>query len=348
MDVKIVEWRDIAGFNKYEISDEGKVKNKNSGKEVKPHYDGKYWRIGLVGDTRNSEDKYPQHQLSIHRLLAAAFIENDDERRIYIDHIDSNRDNYDIINLRWCTAAENKSYGHDTKGRKAILQLNMQGDLIKRWESASAIKDAHPDFSVQHISSCCLGRKNRKSHKNFKWAYETEIVKKVVRDLFDDEEFVNIGTFDEFDFQDYFVSNYGLMKNSRGMMLTGFDDRGYVYYALYDKRTGKSHQIKAHRVVAFKFCPGRTAEKNIVNHIDEVRGNSYYKNLEWVTPRENSEHSLSAKVEKLDINGKVLAIYASLNLAAASVGATSRCAPSISTCCHGKQKTAWGYKWRLA
>ena len=300
MDTEVVEWRDIAGFNKYEISNEGKVKNKNSSKEVKPQYDGKYWRIGLITDTKNDEGKFPPQRMSLHKLIAETFIENENERQRYVDHIDSNRDNYDMENLRWVTASENKSYGHDAKGRKAILQLNMQGELIKRWESATAIKEAHPDFSVHHISSCCLGREHRKSHKKFKWAYETETVKKVVRDLYEDEIFVNIGTFDEFDFQDYFVSNYGLVKNSRGMMLTGFEDRGYVVYTLYDKRTGKSHQIKAHRAVAFKFCPGRTEERNIVNHRDEVRNNNKHTNLEWLTQKENAEYSLSVQVEKLN------------------------------------------------
>ena len=348
MDTENVECRGIAGFNKYEISNEGKVKNKNSGKELKPQYDGKYWRIGLTVDTKNKEGKCPQQLLALHRLIAAAFIENEDERQKYID---SHRDNFDIKNLRWVTAGENKTFGHDFKGRKAVLQLNMQGELIKRWESATAIKEAHPDFSVHHISSCCLGRKNCKSHKKFKWAYETESIKKVVRDLYDDEVFKNIGTFDEFDFQDYFVSNYGLIKNTRGMMLTGFDERGYVNYTLYDKLTGISHQIKAHRAVAFKFCPGRTAERNIVNHIDEVRNNNYYKNLEWLTQRENAEHSLSVKVEKLHLNGNWIATFSSMTAAAESINAQTswRCMPSISNCCNNKkQKTAYGFKWRYA
>lgn len=341
----MVEWRDIAGFNKYEISNEGKVKNKNSGKELKPQYDGKYWRIGLTVDTKNEAGKCPQQLLALHRLIAAAFIENEDERQRYIDHIDSNRDNFDIKNLRWVSASENKTFGHDTKGRKAVLQLNMQGELIRRWESATAIKEAHPDFSVHHISSCCLGRKNCKSHKKFKWAYETETVKKVVRDLYDDEVFMNIGTFDEFDFQDYFVSNYGLIKNTRGMMLTASDDRGYVTYTLYDKHTGISHQIRAHRAVAFKFCPGRTAERNIVNHIDEIRNNNDFKNLEWLTTQENAEHSLSKAVNQLTLSGMFVKRHNSITLAAQSININQA---NISNMLIGRTKSAGGYKWQYA
>ena len=343
MEDEVVEWRDIAGFNKYEISNEGKVKNKNSEKELKPQYDGKYWRIGLRVDTKNNDKKCLQQNMALHRLIAAAFIENEGERKWYVDHIDSNRDNYDIKNLRYVTASENKSYGHDAKGRKAILQFNMQGELIKRWESATAIKEAHPDFSVHHISSCCLGRKNCKSHKKFKWAYEMETVKKVARDLYEDEEFVNIGTFDDFDFQDYFVSNYGLIKNTRGMMLTAHDDKGYLCYTLYDKRTGKSHQIRAHRAVAFKFCSGRTEDKNVVNHKDENRSNNKHTNLEWLTQKENSEHSLAKAVNQLTMSGVFVKRHRSITLAAQSINIKQA---YISNMLIGRSKSACGYKWQ--
>lgn len=239
-------------------------------------------RIGLMEDVRNDAGKFSRRKVAVHRLVARAFIPQDDERQKYIDHIDSNRDNSDMKNLRWVNASQNKTYGYDTKGRKVVLQLDMQGNLIKRWASAVAIKEAHADYNIGHISSVCLKRKGSHSHKGFKWAYETETVKKEVRNLYEDEEFVNIGTFDDYDFQDYFVSSYGMIKNARGMVLRPFDDRGYVAYMLYDKHTGKSHQVLAHRAVAFKFCSGRTAERNIVDHRDEVRDNNNKNNLRWV------------------------------------------------------------------
>ena len=74
-----------------------------------------------------SEDQNGYLHLSIkyrkvnkHRLIAIQWIDNDDtETKIQIDHIDRNRLNNHISNLRWVTALEN------CKNRtKTIRQLN--------------------------------------------------------------------------------------------------------------------------------------------------------------------------------------------------------------------------------
>lgn len=57
-------------------------------------------------------------------------------------------------------------------------------------------------------------------------------------------------------------------------------------------------KTKVHRLVAIAFCDGRSEERNEVNHIDYNRTNNYYKNLEWVTHRENVQHSKSHYIPK--------------------------------------------------
>lgn len=47
------------------------------------------------------------HGRLLHRLLATQFIPNPDGKQ-YIDHIDRNRANNDLSNLRWCSCSENQ------------------------------------------------------------------------------------------------------------------------------------------------------------------------------------------------------------------------------------------------
>ena len=76
--------------------------------------------------------------MKMHRLVAFAFIENDDpEHKIEIDHIDENKSNNNIDNLRWCTGAENTEYYKTTDARdyhsklRATHKLRMQEAQVK-------------------------------------------------------------------------------------------------------------------------------------------------------------------------------------------------------------------------
>jgi len=62
-------WRDIINFkNKYEISNAGEIRNKNTGRILKPGKDGNgYLRIGLCKDGKM---KY----FSVHRLVLESFL----------------------------------------------------------------------------------------------------------------------------------------------------------------------------------------------------------------------------------------------------------------------------------
>jgi hypothetical protein len=100
-------WKDINDFEGiYEISNKGRIKaayrQGNRCRLLKPHL-GKngYYDVLL----RNKEIK---KKITIHRLLGLHFIENDDPINKYmIDHIDRNRTNNNLDNLRWVTPLEN-------------------------------------------------------------------------------------------------------------------------------------------------------------------------------------------------------------------------------------------------
>ena len=64
-----------------------------------------------------------------HRLIALQFIENDDpENKTQIDHIDRNKFNNSIINLRWCTAVENANNKNQMKRQKDVFLKELPDD----------------------------------------------------------------------------------------------------------------------------------------------------------------------------------------------------------------------------
>jgi len=110
------EWKTTIENSNYEVSNKGNVRNKTTGKILK---------YCLCGVNRNycmlrlgKGKKY-----SIHRLVANAFIPNDDELKNEIDHIDRNSLNNNVENLRWVTRKEN-AMNRDGKYISIINQYN--------------------------------------------------------------------------------------------------------------------------------------------------------------------------------------------------------------------------------
>ena len=74
--------------------------------------------------------------------------------------------------------------------------------------------------------------------------------------------------------------------------LNGEKSRGYLFVILFDKDK-KTHNMRIHRLVAEHFLENPDKDNLIfVDHIDGNKTNNYYKNLEWVTPLENTRRAV--------------------------------------------------------
>ena len=89
----------IKDFPTYTIDEDGTITNKH-GRIMAQRLNHKgYFRVGLYKNGK-------QYYRFVHRLLGEAFIPNPDNKPC-IDHIDRNRQNNSLDNLRWATLSEN-------------------------------------------------------------------------------------------------------------------------------------------------------------------------------------------------------------------------------------------------
>ena len=101
------QWRDVEGYDgMYQVSDLGRVRSHKRGewRVMRPGKSNKgYLRVGLFRDGKAKNYK-------IHRLVAQAFIQNDDESKTQINHIDECKQNNRLWNLEYCTPQYNNTY----------------------------------------------------------------------------------------------------------------------------------------------------------------------------------------------------------------------------------------------
>lgn len=160
-------WKPVIGYeNRYLVSKDGQIYSNYIKRIMKFNItkDG-YYSIKLKDD-----NKYTHHM--VHRLVAEAFIKKPDNILEYeVDHIDNNRQNNNISNLRWVTHKENldKSFelGNQNKLKRKVIQYTLKGEKINVYES---VNEAFRQTNVRHISECALGKRNTAG--GYIWKYE--------------------------------------------------------------------------------------------------------------------------------------------------------------------------------
>jgi len=111
-------WKESFEFPNYELSNTGKIRRIKNGKELKIASDLAFYDVVRLFYNKK---KYT----IIHRLIALQYMENPDNLP-QIDHIDRNKRNNNLDNLRWCSQHTNRL------NRTDLISLKTEDELLER------------------------------------------------------------------------------------------------------------------------------------------------------------------------------------------------------------------------
>lgn len=157
-------WKDIPNYEGlYKISSLGRIISSYSRRILSPTISGHkgkdYYAITLV---KNGIKK----RFHIHKLVALSFIPNP-KNLPCIDHINTDRYDNRVENLKWCSFSQNNLNPiTNSKRLKPVVQLK-ESLLIHVFDSIN--EATKHGFCLSQIINCCKGR--YKHHKGFQWMY---------------------------------------------------------------------------------------------------------------------------------------------------------------------------------
>lgn len=274
------KWEYVENTNEmYKVSNLGNVKSMTTNKLLTSKSLKSGYRTVWLKD----------QSYKVHRLVAIAFVENNDEKLTIVNHKDGDKLNNNVENLEWTTIAKNNKHAYDIGlnrlTRRAVQQLDKDDNVLQTFES---LKDARDQTGVldSTISRACKGYLHTAG--GFKWKF---------RDVNSNEGVIDLANFKPIEgYTNYMISEDGTVYSTlfKKTLKQQTNAEGYLVISLANNKIKKSHLV--HRLVAMHFIDNPD-DKEYVNHKDGNRSNPKKDNLEWATPSENRQDAEKRKLK---------------------------------------------------
>ena len=159
------ERRDVDGFPNYQVSSDGYVINKNTGRILKHRYDKYgYANVNLSRDG-------VCHNKRVHRIVGEAFLTQPSKEAWQINHDNGDKTDNSVGNLYYTTPSENMKHAYEDGVNHYVgynerpVRIIETGEVFKsQAECARAIGGKRPN-----INACLVGR--RRSHMGYHYEY---------------------------------------------------------------------------------------------------------------------------------------------------------------------------------
>lgn len=183
------EWKDIPGYEGlYQISNFGRVWSKE--KLINVDFSNN-WCTKINGFTYTMPGRFIKTRVNpygyvtvsltkdkkqkgymVHRLVAQAFIPNDNPAYNQVNHKDENKQNNCITNLEWCTAKYNVNYGtciqrrkekqkYSNKKRIPVISIDENGnekEYLSAWDASRQVGAYQSNiWRAIHTGNKCSG-----------------------------------------------------------------------------------------------------------------------------------------------------------------------------------------------
>lgn len=297
-----IEWKVIyinGEMSNYEISNNGQIRIASTLKSRSLSSHTGYNTCTLI----HKEKKYVKQ---VHRLVAEAFIPNDDTSKKHVNHKNYDKLDNRVENLEWITVSENNKHAHQNEERKTtripIIRWNLDRTNPVRYDF---VNQAREEFGSQ-VTHCLTGR--AKQAYGYIWEYETTPTNKIF------EKKLDLTTFKQIEnHPNFLISIDGKVYNKlRNSFLTPRRTGSYMSIVL-----DKKHYC-IHRLIATYFIdkPENYNDKWIVNHKDGNKLNNDVNNLEWLSQSDNIQHMYDTgmrtnvkQIVQKDLDGNIIQEY---------------------------------------